>query len=63
MLEFSVEVLQHIVEATGGASAAAREGRSTRAYLLWNTGAAHRPSAVKNQGDDSFSWSDTPSSH
>jgi len=38
------------------------EGRSTRAYARWKTGAMHGPSAVKNQGDDSFSCSDTPSS-
>ena len=51
------------VGAASGASAAAREGCSTRAYARWKTGTAHGPSAVKNQGDDSFSWSGTPSSH
>ena len=60
-------MLQHLVEgpvgAASGASAAAREGCSTRAYARRKTGAAHGPSAVKNQGDDSFSGSDTPSSH
>ena len=46
--------------AASGASAAAREGCSTRAYLRSKTGTAHGRSAVKNQGDDGFSWSDTP---
>ena len=51
------------VGAASGASAAAMEGCSTRAYARWKTGTAHGPSAVKNQGDDSFSGSDTPSRH
>ena len=58
--KFSNTLLREPVGAASGASAAAREGCSTRAYARWKTGTAHGPSAVKNQGDDSFSGSDTP---